>query len=77
MKSFEASKEFLLIEDIERERVKRKIKGCDDNIMLVKVSFAKGGDSLYISSQGKHEITCAKEAKLTNVFRSIRGGFSA
>ena len=47
MKSFGASKEFLLDKDKERETVgegvKRKIMGYDDKIMLVKVHFDEGG----------------------------------
>ena len=47
MKSFGASKEFLLTKDIEWETVgegvKRKIMGYDDKIMLVHVAFDKGG----------------------------------
>ncbi len=47
MKSFGASKEFLLDKDQEWEEVgagvKRKIMGYDDKIMLVKVDFATGG----------------------------------
>ncbi len=47
MKTFGASKEFLLGESIEwetvAEGVKRKIMGYDDKIMLVKVHFDEGG----------------------------------
>ena len=47
MKSFGASKEFLMTKDIEWETVgegvKRKIMGYDDKIMLVHVAFDKGG----------------------------------
>ena len=47
MKSFGASKEFILDQDLEwevvGEGVKRKIMGYDDKIMLVKVSFDEGG----------------------------------
>lgn len=47
MKTFGASKEFLLDENQEwevvNEGVKRKIMGYDDKIMLVKVDFAEGG----------------------------------
>jgi len=47
MKTFGASKEFLLDKnqewEIVGEGVKRKIMGYDDNIMLVKVHFDKGG----------------------------------
>ncbi|WP_299670393.1 cupin domain-containing protein [uncultured Polaribacter sp.] len=47
MKTFGASKEFLLDEnqdwEVVGEGVKRKIMGYDDKIMLVKVAFDKGG----------------------------------
>lgn len=47
MKTFGASKEFILDQDQEwevvGEGVKRKIMGYDDKIMLVKVSFDEGG----------------------------------
>ncbi|MEI6865355.1 cupin domain-containing protein [Flavicella sp.] len=47
MKSFGASKEFLLDDNQEwevvGEGVKRKIMGYDDKIMLVKVDFETGG----------------------------------
>lgn len=47
MKTFGASKEFLLDKNQEwevvGEGVKRKIMGYDDKIMLVKVAFDKGG----------------------------------
>lgn len=47
MKSFGASKEFLMTKDIEWETVgegvKRKIMAYDDKIMLVHVAFDKGG----------------------------------
>ena len=47
MKTFGASKEFLLDQNQEWEivgkGVKRKIMGYDDKIMLVKVAFDKGG----------------------------------
>ena len=47
MKTFGASKEFLLDEnqgwEIVGEGVKRKIMGYDDKIMLVKVHFDEGG----------------------------------
>ena len=47
MKSFGASKEFLLDEkqewEVVGEGLKRKIMGYDDKIMLVKVHFDEGG----------------------------------
>ena len=47
MKTFGASKEFILDKDLEwetvNEGVERKIMGYDDKIMLVKVHFNKGG----------------------------------
>ena len=47
MKTFGASKDFLLDEsqdwEVVGEGVKRKIMGYDDKIMLVKVHFDKGG----------------------------------
>ncbi|MGB5190661.1 cupin domain-containing protein [Robiginitalea sp.] len=47
MKTFGASKEFLMNKELEwetvAEGVERQIMGYDDRIMLVKVNFEKGG----------------------------------
>jgi len=81
MKTFGASKEFLLGDDIEWEVVgeglKRKIMGYDDKIMLVNVHFEVGAVGVlhehhhsqvtYVVS-GEFELTIAKETKL------IKGG---
>lgn len=83
MKTFGASKEFLIGDDIEWEKVgegvKRKIMGYDDNIMLVQVHFDKGGigamhehhhsQVTYVVS-GEFELTIGKETKL------LKGGDS-
>lgn len=77
MKSFEASKEFLLGDDIEwevvGEGVKRKIMGYDDKIMLVNVHFNEGGigpmhdhyhsQVTYVVS-GEFELTIGEETKM-------------
>lgn len=77
MKSFGASKEFLMDENQEWEVVgpglKRKIMGYDDKIMLVKVSFAKGSEGYkheHYHSQvtyaigGEWEFTIGDETKI-------------
>lgn len=83
MKSFGASKEFLLDENQEwevvGEGVKRKIMGFDDKIMLVKVDFAEGGigyKHAHYHSQvtyvegGEFEFSIGDETKL------VKGGDS-
>jgi len=77
MKSFGASKEFLLGDEIEWEAcgegVKRKIMGYDDKIMLVNVHFSEGGigpmhehhhsQVTYVVS-GEFELTIGEETKM-------------
>jgi quercetin dioxygenase-like cupin family protein len=77
MQSFGASKEFLLGDEIPwevvGEGVKRKIMGYDDTIMLVNVSFTKGGigpmhehyhaQVTYVVS-GQFEMTIGEETKI-------------
>jgi len=77
MKTFGASKEFLIGDEIEwevvGEGVKRKIMGYDDKIMLVNVHFSEGGvgpmhehhhsQVTYVVS-GEFELTIGDETKL-------------
>ena len=81
MKSFGASKEFLIGDEIEWEivgdGVKRKIMGYDDTIMLVNVDFKKGSigplhehdhaQVTYVVS-GEFEVTIGEEKK------NLKGG---
>jgi quercetin dioxygenase-like cupin family protein len=83
MKSFGASKEFLIGDEIEwdvvAEGVKRKIMGYDDKIMLVQVAFDEGGvgamhehyhsQVTYVVS-GEFRMTIGEETKI------IKGGDS-
>jgi quercetin dioxygenase-like cupin family protein len=83
MKTFGASKEFLMGDDIEWEVVgeglKRKIMGYDDKIMLVKVDFQVGAIGVmhehyhsqvtYVES-GEYELTIGDETK------TVKGGDS-
>lgn len=83
MRTFGTSKEFLMGDDIAwevvAEGVKRKIMGYDDNIMLVKVAFDKGGigqmhehyhaQVTYVVS-GAFELTIGKETRI------LKGGDS-
>ncbi|MBK5209288.1 MAG: cupin domain-containing protein [Flavobacteriaceae bacterium] len=83
MKSFGASKEFLMGDEIPWEEVgggvKRKILGYDDKIMLVNVHFDEGGigpmhehhhsQVTYVVS-GEFELTIGKETRI------IKGGDS-
>ena len=77
MKSFGASKEFIMGDDITWEvcgvGVKRKIMGYDDKIMLVNVHFDEGGigpmhehyhsQVTYVVS-GEFELTIGNETKI-------------
>ena len=83
MQSFGSSKEFLIGDDIEwevvGEGVKRKIMAFDDTIMLVNVSFDKGGigpmhehyhaQVTYVVS-GEFQVTIGEEIKI------LKGGDS-
>ncbi|MET7027948.1 cupin domain-containing protein [Sediminicola luteus] len=83
MKTFGASKEFLIGDEIAWETVgegvQRQIMGYDDKIMLVNVKFAKGGigpmhehyhsQVTYVVS-GKFEMTIGKETRI------LKGGDS-
>lgn len=84
MKTFGASKEFVLDENLEWEQVgegvKRKIMTYDDKIMLVKVHFDEGGigykhehyhsQVTYIES-GKFEFSIGEETKLVKEGDSV------
>tara|TARA_Y100000385_G_scaffold119802_1_gene124647 strand:- start:378 stop:725 length:348 start_codon:yes stop_codon:yes gene_type:complete len=84
MKSFGASKEFILDKDLEWESVgegvKRKIMGYDDKIMLVKVHFDTGGigykhehyhsQVTYVES-GQFEFSIGNETKLVKKGDSV------
>jgi len=77
MKTFGASKEFLMGDEIQWETagegVQRKIMGYDDKIMLVDVNFAEGGvgpmhehyhsQVTYVVS-GEFELTIGDETKM-------------
>ncbi|MEL6918630.1 MAG: cupin domain-containing protein [Bacteroidota bacterium] len=81
MKTFGASKEFILDQNLDweviGEGVKRKIMGYDDKIMLVKVHFSEGGigykhehyhsQVTYIES-GEFEFSIGEQTKL------VKGG---
>ncbi|MGY8915687.1 MAG: cupin domain-containing protein [Flavobacteriales bacterium] len=83
MKTFGASKEFLIGDEIAWETVgegvQRQIMGYDDKIMLVNVKFGKGGigpmhehyhsQVTYVVS-GKFEMTIGKETRI------LKGGDS-
>jgi quercetin dioxygenase-like cupin family protein len=83
-KSFGASKEFVLDQDLEWEKVgegvKRKIMTYDDKIMLVKVHFEAGGEGYkhehyhsqvtYIES-GEFEFSIGEETKLVKEGDSV------
>ena len=84
MKTFGASKEFLLDENHEwevvGEGVKRKIMGYDNKIMLVKVHFSEGGigykhehyhsQVTYIEG-GEFEFSIGEETKLVKAGDSV------
>ena len=84
MKTFGASKEFVLDQDLEWEKVgegvKRKIMTFDDKIMLVKVHFDEGGigykhehyhsQVTYIES-GEFEFSIGDETKLVKEGDSV------
>ncbi|WP_299114076.1 cupin domain-containing protein [uncultured Winogradskyella sp.] len=84
MKTFGASKEFVLDKNLDwevvGERVKRKIMTYDDKIMLVKVHFDKGGigykhehyhsQVTYIES-GEFEFSIGDETKIVKEGDSV------
>lgn len=83
MKTFGASKEFLLADEIEWEAVakgvKRKIKGYDDKIMLVVVEFDEGG----VGSAHEHhhsQVTYVESGEfdftIGGVTKTVKGGDS-
>lgn len=83
MKSFGASKEFLLGDEIEWEvvgvGVKRKIMGYDDTIMLVNVAFEKGGVGPmheHYHSQVTYVVSGQFELTIGAVTKIMKGGDS-
>ncbi len=83
MKSFGASKEFLIDQDQEwevvGEGVKRKIMGYDDKIMLVKVHFDKGGigyEHKHYHSQTTYVASGSFEFKIGNQIKIVKEGDS-
>ena len=83
MKSFGASKEFLLDKDQEWETVcegvKRKIMAYDDKIMLVKVSFDKGGvgsKHAHHHSQVTYVESGSFDFSIGGVTKTVKGGDS-
>ena len=83
MKTFGASKEFLMGDDIPwegvAEGVKRKIMGYDDNIMLVKVHFDKGGIGQmhkHYHSQVTYVVSGEFELTIGNETQILKGGDS-
>lgn len=83
MKSFGASKEFLIGEEIEWETVadgvQRQIMGYDDKIMLVNVKFEKGGvGTMHEHHHSQVTYVVSGEFKMTigEETRIIKGGDS-
>lgn len=83
MKTFGASKEFIMGDDLEweivGEGVKRKIMGYDDKIMLVKVHFDKGGVGVmheHYHSQVTYVESGAFELTIGNETRTMKSGDS-
>lgn len=83
MKSFGASKEFLLGDEMDWEEVgagvKRKIMGYDDKIMLVNVAFEKGGIGPmheHYHSQVTYVVSGQFELTIGAVTKIIKGGDS-
>ncbi len=81
MKTFGASKEFLLGNEIEWETVgegvQRQIMGYDDKIMLVKVKFDKGGVGQmheHYHSQVTYVVSGAFELTIGDETKTVRGG---
>ncbi|GFZ87043.1 cupin [Aquaticitalea lipolytica] len=81
MKTFGASKEFILDQDLEWEEVgegvKRKIMGYDDKIMLVKVHFKKGGIGYkheHYHSQVTYVESGAFEFSIGEETKTVKGG---
>ena len=83
MKTFGASKEFLLDQNQEWEivgkGVKRKIMGYDDKIMLVKVAFDKGGIG-YKHEHHHSQVTYVESGSfdfsIGDVTKTVKGGDS-
>ena len=83
MKTFGASKEFLMDEDQEwevvGEGVKRKIMGYDDKIMLVKVAFDEGGIG-YKHEHHHSQVTYVESGSfdfsIGDVTKTVKGGDS-
>jgi len=83
MKTFGASKEFLLDKNQEwevvGEGVKRKIMGYDDKIMLVKVEFDKGGIG-YKHEHHHSQVTYVESGEfdfsIGDETRTVKGGDS-
>lgn len=83
MKTFGASKEFLLDKNQEwevvGEGVKRKIMGYDDKIMLVKVEFDKDGIGYkheHYHSQVTYVESGSFDFSIGDVTKTVRGGDS-
>jgi quercetin dioxygenase-like cupin family protein len=83
MKTFGASKEFLLADEHEwevvGEGVKRQIMGYDDKIMLVKVHFDKGGigyKHAHHHSQVTYVESGAFDFSIGDVTKTVKGGDS-
>ncbi len=83
MKTFGASKEFLMAEDLEwevvGEGVKRKIMGYDDKIMLVVVEFDEGGIG-YKHEHHHSQVTYVESGEfdfsIGEVTKTVKGGDS-
>ena len=81
MKTFGASKEFLLNEELEwetvAEGVERQIMGYDDRIMLVKVNFEEGGIGQmhqHHHSQATYVVSGSFELTIGEETRTVKGG---
>lgn len=83
MKTFGASKEFLMAEDLEwevvGEGVKRKIMGYDDKIMLVVVEFDEGGIG-YKHEHHHSQVTYIESGEfdfsIGEITKTVKGGDS-
>lgn len=83
MRTFGASKEFLIGEEIAWEvvadGVKRKIMGYDDKIMLVQVHFSEGGIGAlheHYHSQVTYVVSGEFELTIGDEVRLLKGGDS-
>ncbi len=81
MKTFGASKEFLMSEALEwetvAEGVERQIMGYDDRIMLVKVNFEEGGIGQmhqHHHSQVTYVVSGSFELTIGEETRTVKGG---